>query len=362
MASPPDKFKLAYVVKYYYPMPRISGILRFVLDLIEALAPDFEVRVFTYRYSPGVPEREEYEGYEVVRLSSPFPWKAGRAVRAWKPDAVVFGSGFWRPYFLLPYWEIFRAALGRFPGPVILTQYTNMTSTLSALRGLLLPRPSAVVATTETLKSFWERSYPGKVYYIPPGLKPPGGGRAPKEREVRIGYFGHLQPHKGPDLLLRVFQEIDPTGADLLINGEGELEESLKERARGWENVTIQGYVPDIDPWLNSCDLLVLPYRSGVSVLGYSRAALDALMIGVPVVTTPNPAVAPLIEDGWNGFVCRDEGELKEKIEALLGDKELREKLSRGARKSAARFAIERIAGEYRELIRLVNPKTQAPK
>ncbi len=352
MASPPDKIKLAYVVKYYYPMPRISGILRFVLDLIEALAPDFEVRVFTYRYSPDVPERDEYGGYEVIRLPSPFPWRAGRAVKAWKPDVVVFGSGFWRPYFLLPYWEIFRAALGRSSEPVILTQYTNMTSTLSSLCGLLRPRPSAVIATTETLKGFWERFYLGKVHYIPPGLKPPGSGLAPKEREVRIGYFGHLQPHKGPDLLLKVFKEIDPPNAELLINGEGELMESLQEQARGWENVIIQGYVTDIDPWLNSCDILVLPYRSGVSVLGFSRAALDALAVGVPVVTTPNPAVAPLIEDGRNGFVCRDGGELKEKLETLLGDKELREKLSQGARESAARFGIERIAGEYKELIR----------
>lgn len=352
-----DKPRLAYVVKYYYPMPRISGILRFVYDLIGALASDFQIRVFTYRHSPEASPREKRHGYEITRLGAPFPLKAGCAVKAFKPDMVIFGSGFWRPYFLLPYWEIFRAGLGRFRHPVVLTQHTNMTRKLSGLAGFLLPSPSLVIATTESIKSYWERFYPGKVHYIPPGVKLGQGEKAtvsPAEKQVkvRIGYFGHLQFHKGPDILLKVFQEIKPNDAELLISGEGEMRESLKEGAQGWDNITIQGYVHDVDPWLNSCDLIVLPYRSGVSVLGYSRVALEALAAGIPIVTTLNPAVAPLIEEGKNGFVCRSESELKERINALIEDEQLRKKLSVGASQTASRFDINRIAEQYKKLIK----------
>ncbi len=351
-----SRLKLAYVVKYYYPMPRISGILRFVQDLIRELERDFSVRVFTSRYSRDIPAQEEYRRHQIQRLSAPFPLRAGAAVRRWRPDVIIFGSGFWRPYYLLPYWELFRLGLGRLNRPVILTQYTNMTGRLFRLIHRLRPAPDRIITTTEALRVQWERFYPGKVAYIPPGLplqpsSPDSPAPVKATSGFRIGYFGHLQPHKGPDILLRIFQEMNPENADLLINGEGKMMENLKVAARGWKNITIQGYVPDVDPWLRSCSLLVLPFRSSVSVLGYSRAALDALAFGIPVIGTPSPSLEPLIEDGKNGFICRDEEELKERIQSLIDNPELRKSLSAGAIRSSQQFNIKNIARRYKEII-----------
>lgn len=354
-----DKLKLAYVVKYYRPMPRISGILRFVIDLISELESDFSIRVFTYRYSPEVAPFERCGEHEILRLRAPFPLRAGRAVRRWEPDMVIFGSGFWRPYYLLPYWEAFRLGLRGCLRPVILTQYTNMTKKYFGLIRLLAPSPDGIITTTEPLKVRWEQYFPGRVTYIPPGM--PIESSSPDSLEVadkpygfRIGYFGHLQPHKGPDILLKVFKEINPDNADLLINGVGEMEEELKNSSSGWDNITIQGYVPDVDPSLRSCDLLVMPYRSSISVLGYSRAALDALAMGIPVIGTPSPALEPLIKDGENGFICRNEEELKERIRMVIDDPELSARLSRGALQSAKQYDIKLIAEQYRDLIKTV--------
>ena len=354
-----DKLKLAYVVKYYRPMPRISGILRFVIDLIGELETDFDIRVFTYRYSPEAPHLERCGEHEIIRLRAPFPLRAGRAVRKWGPDVIIFGSGFWRPYYLLPYWEAFRLGLWSCLRPVLLTQYTNMTQKQFGLIRLLAPAPDGIITTTEPLKDQWERYFPGRVSYIPPGmpieLSPPDSPEVlDKPYRFRIGYFGHLQPHKGPDILLKVFQEINPDNADLLINGVGEMEEGLKSSAEGWDNITIQGYVPDVDPSLRSCDLLVMPYRSSVSVLGYSRAALDALAMGIPVIGTPSPALEPLIENGKNGFICLNEAELKERIRTLIDDPELCARLSTGALQSAKQYDIKLIAEQYRDLIKNV--------
>ncbi len=346
--------RLAYVVKYYHPMPRISGILRFAYELVGELAKDFTVAVFTYRYSPAAREREAHRGYEIVRLGKPFPFLAGRAAKAFRPDAVVFGSGFWQPWLLLPYWEIFRAGLGSFQGPVVLTQYTNMSGKLSRLLRLLRPPPARVVGTTAAIAEALGQYFGKLAVCIPPGLdRVPLLRAAPaaKRREVRIGYFGHLQPHKGPDVLLRVFQKLKPAEAELLIQGEGEMEGALRAAAAGWENITVQGYLPEIDPWIRSCDAIVLPYRSAVSVLGYSRVALEALAAGVPLLTTPNPAVAPLVREGVNGFVCRDEEALAARLGEVCRDRALRERLSGGARASAGEFDIAAVAGKYRDLI-----------
>ncbi len=353
MPTAPLKPKLAYLVKYYYPMPRISGILTFVQDLADALSSGFDLRIFTYRYSPEVPAREDYRDHEIIRLNQPFPIRAGRAVKAWNPDLVIFGSGFWRPYLLFPYWSMFRAGLGNFSGPVLLTQYTNMEEKSAFCLRLLQPSPRAVIATTEPLRELWERYYPGRVSYIPPGLRlpPPEGDIFPKKKKLRIGYFGHLQRHKGPDIILKIFQEINPTDVELLIDGEGEMLPELEAACRGWDNIEIVGYCPTIYPRLRSCDLVVLPYRSAVSVLGYSRVALEALTLGKPLLTTPNPAVAPLVAEGENGFICKSEAELKERLKQFIADPELRKKLARGANRDAGRFDINRVAAQYRDLI-----------
>ncbi|MCX6348493.1 MAG: glycosyltransferase family 4 protein, partial [Candidatus Aureabacteria bacterium] len=170
-------------------------------------------------------------------------------------------------------------------------------------------------------------------------------------KEVRIGYFGHFQPHKAPDLVLQVFQKLNPGNAELLLQGEGAMGNALREKAAGWKNIVIQGYLAEVDSWIRSCDLIVLPYRSAVSVLGYSRVALEALAAGVPLLTTMNPAVAPLIREGINGFVCRDENELKERMAEVCLDAELRKKLSRGAAASSGEFDIANVARRYREMI-----------
>ncbi len=356
MPTPSGKPKLAFVVKYYRPMPRLSGILRFVIDLVEHLEKEYEIRVYTYRYSPEVTAGERCRNHEVVRLTAPFPFRAGAAIRKWRPDLVVFGSGFWRPWFLLPYWTLFRLGLFRGGAPIVLAQFTNMTGKLFFLLRLLLPRPAAVIALTAPLREQWERILPGRISVIPPGMAiPPREKKFPDPTippsSFRIGYFGHLQPHKGPDILLKIFQELNLPETDLLINGVGEMTEKLRRAGRGWNNITIQGYVPDIDPWLHSCKLLVFPYRSSVSVLGYSRAALDGLAAGIPLIVTPSPALAPLIREGENGYVCRDEEEIKERIRAVAGDPALQKKLSEGARRSAAAHEISRVAGLWSNLL-----------
>jgi len=358
--SPP---RLAYVVKYYHPMPRISGIITFTRDLMAELARHWEIRVITSRYGPQAPPRESCDGYEIVRLEGPFPSRAGREVRRAGVDLIVFGSGFWRPWYLQPYWELFRAQLGRQAPPVVLTQYTSMSDRARFLLKFLCPRPAAVVTLTAEEKAAWRRIFPGKIAFIPPGVGPASKSPPPEDfippapGRIRIGYFGHLQPHKGPDRILRLVREMKERPVELLLHGEGEMEPQLRELAAGDERIIFQGYVPNPEPWIRSCRLVVLPYRSAVSVLGYSRAALEALAAGVPLLTTPTPAVAPLVEDGVNGYVCRNDKELRGRLNELIENPARLERLGEGARSSARDYEIARVAGEYLSLFRDIRGK-----
>lgn len=354
MGAEDPRPKLAYVVKYFPPMPRISGILRFVSDLADELGAFFRLRVITYRYNALAKPREKRNGYDVIRRGRPFPFLAGREIRSWRPETVIFGSGFWRPELLWGYWELFRMGLGANRPELILTQYTNMTPRLRFFLKKLFPPPDKIIATTTEIGKYWEPFYPGRVTVIPPGLRT-AMSKEPAARQpgkVRIGYFGHLEPHKGPDLALKIFQELNPPAAELVIAGEGEMAEELSQKARGWTNIRVIGYLAEVDREIRSCDLVLLPFRSAVSVLGYSRVALEALAAGIPVLTTPNPSVAPLISEGENGFICSGEEELKQKLRLFLSDDDLRRHLARGAQNRGKAFDIKQTALDHLHLIR----------
>jgi glycosyltransferase involved in cell wall biosynthesis len=68
----------------------------------------------------------------------------------------------------------------------------------------------------------------------------------------------------------------------------------------------------------------------------------EALACGLPVVTTPN--AGSVVRDGVEGFVApvRDSAALADRIEQIVADRSLRDRLSRNARARASEFTWER--------------------
>jgi 2-polyprenyl-3-methyl-5-hydroxy-6-metoxy-1,4-benzoquinol methylase len=89
----------------------------------------------------------------------------------------------------------------------------------------------------------------------------------------------------------------------------------------------------------------VEPYEDG-----YNLAMLEAMATGLPVVTTPGE-FSP-IEDGVNGFVSKDEAELREKIEMLLRDRSLGASIGRRARHAVLeRFPMQVFVDRWAALL-----------
>lgn len=72
---------------------------------------------------------------------------------------------------------------------------------------------------------------------------------------------------------------------------------------------------------------------------GFGLAHLEALACGVPVVTTPN--CGSVVRDGVDGFVVpiRDTAAFADRIERIVQDRPLRERMSRNARERAAQYS-----------------------
>lgn len=115
------------------------------------------------------------------------------------------------------------------------------------------------------------------------------------------------------------------------------------------EHVVFTGWRQDALQIVSLMDILIHPSLSE----GFSRAALESMALGKPVIATGIGGLRELIKDGVNGFVAepRNPKEIARKLTILLNDTELREKMGRAAK--AAVFSEYDIKDKIKELERI---------
>jgi glycosyltransferase involved in cell wall biosynthesis len=177
--------------------------------------------------------------------------------------------------------------------------------------------------------------------------------------DVLLGYFGFLNETKGADTLLDALARLDgrhhlvfiggQTGASDPRNNEAFLRglRAQIERLGLGRRVHWTGFLsPErVSAHLGATDLMVMPYRDGVSL---RRGTLMAVLAhGRPLVTTEPAAPAPELRHGENVWLVPpdDPVALAEAVVALAGDAARRGRLGHGARELAGLFDWGRIAG-----------------
>lgn len=106
-----------------------------------------------------------------------------------------------------------------------------------------------------------------------------------------------------------------------------------------FEGPTYHGQVPRsfVRKYFERADVFVFPTLSD----GFGLVLLEAMAAGLPVISTAN--CADLVEDGVNGFIVpmRDGRAIADRIQLIVGDRCLRERMSRAARATAARYTLQ---------------------
>ncbi len=129
---------------------------------------------------------------------------------------------------------------------------------------------------------------------------------------------GRLEYQKGFDILIKSFQKVLKVlpDAKLFIYGEGSQKSILKDltiKLAVANNVVIKGFSNNISNELKNADLFLLASRFE----GFSNALLEALFLGIPVITSNCPgANSEIIKKGINGYLAKNEdsSDLSEKI------------------------------------------------
>lgn len=159
--------------------------------------------------------------------------------------------------------------------------------------------------------------------------------------KVIVTHLGRLSSEKNCYALIDACASLPVT---LRFIGDGPLKEDLRQYAleRGVET-NFTGTVPSagLPPLLGGSAVVAL-----VSFYeGHPKALIEAMARGCAVLGTRVRGIEPCIEDGVTGVLCEtDASSIRDGLERLLNDVDLRRKLGEAARQSAHRFHVSAVA------------------
>lgn len=165
-------------------------------------------------------------------------------------------------------------------------------------------------------------------------------------KRLLVGAIGRLSQEKGFDHLIQCADRLLQHGHDfdLVIAGDGDQHDALaaliQSSGRG-DKIRLLGYTDDPLSFFEAMDIFAL----SSSREGLPNVLLEAMVLGIPVISTRVGGVGRLIEDGENGLLVEpdepDHFDLG--LSSLLTDCALRDRLGRmGRERVVESFGFER--------------------
>lgn len=177
-----------------------------------------------------------------------------------------------------------------------------------------------------------------------------------RDRPVRFVFSGHHISRKGLPFALHALAGLRDVPWTLDVLGDGPLSPQWKRLAARLglgDRVRFLGKVPRADAIraMAEGDAFVFPTLQE----GWPTVVIEALSLGMPVVTTNQHGMADMI-DAECGFLTRIDGptnlvaDLRQALRALATDRDLLDRLSAGARRRAEIFSAARQEAAIRDL------------
>lgn len=141
-----------------------------------------------------------------------------------------------------------------------------------------------------------------------------------EHKTINFVSIGRIEFQKGYDRLVQIASNLLTSGYSfqLYILGEGSLKNKLMDRCNELgidDNVHFLGYRSNPYPILKQADMFICSSRSE----GFSTAVTEALVLGIPVLTTDCAGMSELLDHGKYGIICQnDDTALETAIASVL--------------------------------------------
>ena len=326
-----------------------------------SLACPPEARIFSEAQRYGVPAAALPIGRKSLRSLIALR----RHIARTRPDVINTHSS--TDTWIAALARLFLAA----PPPLVRTRHISAPIPRNAASRWLYTRATTHIVTTgerlrETL--IRDNGYPGgMITSIPTGVDPqrfqPGDRLAARQAlgldpALRyVGIVATLRSWKGHHYLIDACREIKGHDWRLLIIGDGPRRDYLREmvaRLQLGERVSFLGQRDDPERWLPAFDLFCLPSYANE---GVPQAMVQAMLAGVPIVTTPVGSITEMVEHEKSALLVAPENSsaLAQAIQRLLDEPELGSRLVAAARSTAlARYTREAMLDAMQDIFELV--------
>ena len=370
-----QKLKLLLVSDTYYP--QVDGTVRFIEEFMKR-AGEFEVTLLVPQF------QKHLKGKNIISLSvsrwiKPLPtypaiqfsWKNWAAIKkAVQEHDLVFAQGpawasllsiyyarkYKKPCFTYLHvlsWELFEQS-STLPGKkaaayllkqLCLSVYNRSTVLFLPYRELQeqLPEIRTKVEVAR-LGIDIDKFYPSQ-------------NKAESKQKVGLDnskkvivYVGRISKEKNIRLLVKAFVKLPhQEHLQLVLVGSGSEQELQQYRIL--KNCLITGFVRNVEDYLRAAEVFVMPSLTETT----SLATLEAMSCGLPVLATKVGFIQNYVVKGHNGlFIPKyNPALLAAKMEKVLNDKALRERLGANARKTVAySFSWERSINKIKRILR----------
>ncbi|MCR4990339.1 MAG: glycosyltransferase [Lachnospiraceae bacterium] len=224
----------------------------------------------------------------------------------------------------------------------------------------LFPKAAGAVFQTQEQKEFFKPYLQDNSRVIINPVNPDYiGVKRPEIKERAVVNHARIVDFKNHLMLVDAFLKVHEKHPDYVLkifgpdSGDGTLEK-IKEKIavnNAGEFVFLMGSTDSIEKEIPKCE--VYAYSSDYE--GYPNSLLEAMVMGMPVVSTDCPPGAPamMIKDGVNGFLVPvgDADALANRICTLIEDKELADRLGQEASKISEKTNIDAIYSEWKEFL-----------
>lgn len=269
------------------------------------------------------------------------------------PQAVLSFGEYWNNFVLL--------AMYGLNIPVFVSDRSQPDKSLGKfhdrLRNWLYPRAKGVIAQTEKARQIYEK------WYRHPNIRVIGNpvrsipARPDVVKENLVLMVGRLIKSKNQDKLIEMFARINMPDWKLVLVGYDHLKQQNMSRLQALarelnieDRVVFAGKQADVESYYLKSSIFAFTSSSE----GFPNVIGEAMSAGLPVISFDCVAgPSDLITDGHDGLLIPlfDCEMFRVKLEKLMTDASLRERLGMNARESIKRFSIDGIGERFFQFI-----------
>ena len=174
------------------------------------------------------------------------------------------------------------------------------------------------------------------------------------EKNREIVCVGRVIKQKNPIMLFNAFSNIanDFPEYKLCYIGDGDMRADiglLAEQKGLSDRVELNGPTTSVFERIYKSDIFVMTS----DYEGMPNALIEAMCIGLPVISTKVSGATDVIDSGINGILvdCGDEKALENELRRVLSDNEIRKNLGQNAAKLASSLRVDEITQQWIEFI-----------